>query len=268
MAKVKGGRRGRDPRAAAARAKASDRRIETLRSYYEAGRRALGFNPEGGRLAPAPIAELAVELGVEGDTIRKARDFARKYSGRELEALARLRDRRSGMPLTWCHVRELLAVPTDSKAVRSELQKLTAKEGWSVRELRSRVRSRVGGEKSSPGARSFARPSTPEDALRRLVELSESWLRYHRAVVDSAAGGPLERPADPPADGAGRERLDPQGTAREVLRKLARAAAAVAKRLREEADRDVEPGGVGSAKAAARVGRTSRIKGPPPAPGS
>lgn len=100
MAVIEGRRCRSDPRAAVARAKASDGRLETLRSYYEAGRRVLGFGLDGGRIDPIPIAELAAELGVERDTVRKARDFARKYTGREPEALVRLRDRKLGLPLT------------------------------------------------------------------------------------------------------------------------------------------------------------------------
>ncbi len=261
MTKVDGGRRKPESPVDAATTRVAEGRISILRSYYQLGERALGRGSGGGRLDPVPIAALAAEAGVQADTIRKAKDFARMYARPEMEALTRLRDRR-GLPLTWCHVRQLL--PLTHRAERCELQSRAAEEGWSVRELRARVQARLGGKQSS-GAKTFAKPKTSEDALRRLVELSESWLRYYEEVVDAADTGLLCRLSEMPSDGPGHERLDPEGTDEKTLRKLGRAAEKVAGRLRKTSapDRAATPDATLSpeikpTKAARRKGPRSR----------
>ncbi len=227
MTKVDGGGRQRESPVGATTARAAEGRISTLRSYYALGERALGRSPDTSRLEPVTIDTLAVEAGVKADAIRKARDFARMYTRPEMESLTQLRNGR-GLPLTWCHVRQLL--PLTHRAERTELQSRAAAEGWSVRELRVQVQARLGGKKSS-GAKTFAKPKTSEDALRRLIELSESWLRYYEEVVDVADTGLLVRLSEMPSDGPGREPLDPEGTAEKTLRELGRATGKVAGRL-------------------------------------
>ncbi len=209
-------------------------RIAIIRHYHALGMRALGKSDGAGKISPVPIEALAAEAGVKPDTIRKAQDFARIYSRREMEALTELRDPQ-GKPLTWCHVRQLL--PVTHRAERSDLQRRAAEEGWSVRELRARVQARLGG-KQSFGAKTFAKPGTPEDALRRLIELSESWLRYYEEVVDAGDTGLLARPSEMPSGEPGREPLDPKGTAEKTLRNLGRAAVRVAGRLSKATARD------------------------------
>ncbi len=234
MTKVDGGRRKPTGPIDPATAKVAEGRISILRSYYQLGERALGTGPGVSRLKPVPIDELAAEAGVKADTIRKARDFARLYTRREMEALTELRDPQ-GRPLTWCHVRQLL--PLTHRAERAELQSRAAAEGWSVRELRARVQARLGGKQSS-GAKSFAKPRSSEDALRRLVELSESWLHYFEEVVAAAGTGLLARLSEEPSDGPGGEPLDPEGEAAKTLRELGRAAGKVAGRLSQATARD------------------------------
>lgn len=162
-------------------------KIATLRKYYELGQRAGATAPDGSPKEPEPLKDLAAEAGVEDDTVRKAVTFARTYNAQELEELLALRDP-EGAPLNWTRVRALLQVR--DKAVRSELQRKAAEEGWSQRDLVAAVQDRRGG-KTSPGGRRFSVPESPQQIVERLTELSESWLRFYQDVGEE--GGLAEK---------------------------------------------------------------------------
>ncbi len=74
-------------------------------------------------------------------------------------------------------MQELISVET--LAGRARLQRLAAKEGWTVRQLKAEVQRLRGGPrggKRSEGGRKFALPEAPEERLGRLAELSQTWL--------------------------------------------------------------------------------------------
>ena len=113
-------------------------------------------------------------------TVCRARHFARVYkSEKDLEALLKLRTP-EGLPLGWSHVQELIAVK--DKAERARLQRLAATEEWTVRKLKAEVQ-RFNGGKRSEGGRKFARPGTPEEALRRLTDQGRMWVKLAKQIV-------------------------------------------------------------------------------------
>ena len=158
-----------------------------MRKYYNLGLRASSKNPDGTAKRSEPISDLAAEIGVQADTIRKALKFATTYTGEELEALLALRDPDS-QPPSWSMVRILLQI--QDKVERSERQRQAVEEGWSRPELQAAVQVRQGGKKS-PGGRRFAVPDSPQRVLKRLTELSESWLRFYADIGEE--GGLSEK---------------------------------------------------------------------------
>ncbi len=112
-----------DP-ATAARA---DRIIEEVRAWYRRGQQALGL--EGAQDVGQAMQTLSAEVGTTPATMRRARQFARVYTEKHLEALLKLRTPK-GLPLGWSHVQELISVK--APAERARLRKLAAKDGWTV----------------------------------------------------------------------------------------------------------------------------------------
>jgi len=167
-----------------ASAKAQEK-IATLRRYYELGRRASGTNLDSTTKKPEPIKDLAAEAGVGADTIRKALTFATTYNESDLSELLGIRDKRDE-PLGWYLVRALLQVKDETQ--RGHLQKQAALEGWSRDDLRDEINALQGSiRRERKSGRKFALARNPGQALRRLVQESESWLRYY-ANVGSEGG--------------------------------------------------------------------------------
>ena len=162
-------------------------KLATLQDYYELGRRASDTQPDGTAKSPEPFKGLAVEAGVQADTIRKALKFATTYTLGELEELLALRTP-AGEPLSWYLVRVLLQVK--DKAERSKIQTRAAEEGWSRPDLQMAVQAHQGGKKS-PGGRRFDVPTSPHQVLKRLTELSQSWLRFYEDIGED--GGLAEK---------------------------------------------------------------------------
>ena len=119
-----------------------------------------------------------LELGAS--TAAKAKDFARKYTDAEVEALFRLR-RPSGLPLHWGHIWFLLTLPCAAhadKRRRRELQQKAASDDWTApelyREIKRRVRSnrRWASEGRGVGGRKRkGEPGSPE-YIQSLVDLA------------------------------------------------------------------------------------------------
>ena len=65
----------------------SQEKIAILRKYYNLGLCASSKNPDGTAKRSEPISDLAAEIGVQADTVRKALKFATTYTGEELEAI-------------------------------------------------------------------------------------------------------------------------------------------------------------------------------------
>jgi hypothetical protein len=241
-------------------------RLATLRRYYELGRRASGKAADGSAKEPEPLKVLAAEAGVKyADTIRKALRFATTYSQAELEELLALRDP-DGEPLPWYFVRILLQVR--DKSVRAELQRRAAAEGWSRQDLWDEINARRGGiRRTSKGGRKFALPRNPQQALRRLVERCESWLRFYENMGGEGGLAYQARSASEASrSSAGLREL--VGQARSRLREVEEATRKVGDVLQklESKLKDSGAGGAKPTKAEAAEGGKAR-GGAPPRPG-
>lgn len=156
------------------------RRIEEdVRAWYRRGQQVTGLSGEGARDVGRGMQTLAIEAGTNPATLRRARQFARVYTEKQLDALLKLRTP-EGLPLGWSHVQELIAV--EDRASRAGLQRRAAGEGWTVRKLKAEVQ-KIHGGKRSKGGRKFATPGTPEDALRRLADVGRVWIRLTKETV-------------------------------------------------------------------------------------
>jgi len=152
---------------------------ENVRAWYRRGQQALGLLNVGAKEVGPVIKQLVAEAGTNPATLRRARQFARVYTEPQLDALLKIRTP-EGLPLGWSHVQELIAV--GDRAERMGLQRLAAKEGWTVRRLKAEVH-RLHGGKRSLGGRKFAPPGTPEDALRRLSDQGRMWGNLSKQTV-------------------------------------------------------------------------------------
>ncbi len=228
MAKAKPPRRDRNPSAT--------RAIATVTKYHRIGRMALAGHPKGTKPGGATNARLAEAEKVSTALVRQARIFARVYDTEErLNTLLALRDS-GGMPLTWAHVQQLFLV--EDEAVRTALQVRAADKGWSAKRLRREVlplvkdKRTVGAKRRNGGPR-FRKPDGPEDALRRLVELSRPWLKYYDDIVADGGQSILAKIAEAAPIGSDSEFLKQLGEAQDVLKRVERAARKAASRLQE-----------------------------------
>ncbi len=157
------------------------RRIEEdVRAWYRRGQQALGLSGERAKDVGQAMTRLSEEIGTNPMTLRSARQFAEVYEiEEEVEALLKLRTP-EGLPLGWSHVQELISIK--SKAERVRTQKVAAKEGWTVRKLKTEVQ-RLHGGKRSRGGRKFAPPGTPEEALRRLADQGRIWVNLSKQTI-------------------------------------------------------------------------------------
>jgi hypothetical protein len=146
------------------------------------------------------IESAAAKLGINPDTVRKARQFADPaagYSRAELNALCQLitkiqpgQDERYAV-FGRTHVIRLLSV---QKRWRTGLQATAIREGWSLAELQGQIAARYGNRRDGGRKR-----RVPTDALAltaQIEKLCENWRRWFslaaptkEATSDEAAGG-------------------------------------------------------------------------------
>lgn len=137
-------------------------RQELVQTYWEMGKRisreALTENASYG---DSILADLAEDLGVDEDTLRRSVEFYEVY---------KISAPRGGN-LTWSHYRELLALPEEA---RSFYEKGTQKEGWTRDELVSAIRrdAYLGKEKEGVKIREkkLKRPAEPTYVYKAVVE--------------------------------------------------------------------------------------------------
>ena len=144
--------------------------IDRVRRYHKLGHKA---NDQG-----SSSEKTAALHGVGISTARKAKDFARKYSESEVEALLRLR-RSTGLPLHWGHVWFLLTVPCPSsadKGSREKLQAEAAKKDWTATQLYRQIKRRFSRnrrwtfeDRGVGGRKHRGEPGSPE-FLQSLIE--------------------------------------------------------------------------------------------------
>jgi hypothetical protein len=176
-----------------------------------------------GRNAIGRICKL---LRWDDGLIRLALRFVRTFSPEDLDRLCAL-VLPTGEPLTWSHVRTLLAVNDPRR--RRELVERTAAEGWTCMEL-ARVVQRGEGEHVPEGR--GRPPRVPKDfdgAVAQQQESAERWDRLFSRVWGKQDRSLAAQAARLPAEEVTEERLH---QARELAARLRR----VADQAREQAE--------------------------------
>src|SRR5205085_8536613 len=115
-------------------------------------------------------------------TVRKAREFARKYSRAELQKFCALK-RRNGLPLHWGHVIFLLSMPCGTSAERArrqEFQKETANNSWTSPQMYATIKVRFPNKRQerpgSPAGRKRKPLGRPEEAVQMLKDRARELL--------------------------------------------------------------------------------------------
>lgn len=147
-----------------------------------------------------------MQVGMNADTVRKARTFANPttgYSTSELKTFcdairlnwSHFTDRNSAVGPT--HVILLLSVPK-SRGERARMQAKMLKDGWSTSELQSEIHKSFGRRRH--GGRKAVLGTSVEDLLVRLDQHRETWMRMHAELVQrDERGHPAGEKALPPA---------------------------------------------------------------------
>jgi hypothetical protein len=132
----------------------------------------------GSQSTSGMVQDFCEDEEISRSTAEKARLFVSCYTTKELQWMCNL-GVTSGEPLMPCHLHRLVTLP---KAERRKFTELTAKHGWSVRQLTAEITK--GRPKRSSGGMRPVRPQTVEDALPAIERLSSQWLRYAGMLED------------------------------------------------------------------------------------
>jgi len=84
-------------------------------------------------------------------------------------------------------VTKLLTIPADDKELRSTLQARAAADGWTARELEDRIKKHYEPVHDTRG-RPVNLPTSVDDALSKIRQRTEQWLRWHEALANSDDG--------------------------------------------------------------------------------
>ncbi len=155
---------------------------DELRAYYSRGQEIEDYVETKGKVSNK---ELKSRFNVSQQQLSKTRAFARCYTEKGLEALCSARTPKTGAPLHWAHVIQLLVV-SDNCKLRNSLQKKAIRDGWSVRRLQEEIR-KARGAKPESGGRPFkltTKDAAISDALRWSAEVE----RYLKALLEKADG--------------------------------------------------------------------------------
>jgi hypothetical protein len=135
------------------------------------------------------VLRIARTDGINDDSLRKARAFAREYDAAALDELCELR-RPNGLPLHWGYIPYLLVA--GSEARRKTLQRLAAKQGWTPSQLHAEIRRRRPNPVVRVG-RPVKKPGSRREALEQLVASARLWLKRRELMRTSLAA---RRPED------------------------------------------------------------------------
>jgi hypothetical protein len=213
----------------------------TLRRRYELGLEVLELYEDerknGGKLyGKNAIGRICKLLRWDDGVIRFALRFVRAFSREDLERLCAL-VLPTGEPLTWSHVRALLAVNDASR--RQDLLRRTAEEGWSCTELAQAIVRR---EDRPAGDKRGRPPRVPKDfdgAVAQQQESAEQWDRRYTRVWAKQEGSLVTQAANLPAEEVTEQRLRRARELAVQLRRVANQALAQAERA-EQVVRDFE----------------------------
>jgi hypothetical protein len=151
--------------------------IKKLREFHDIGHRSLKNLPENRGYGSSLAKAEAQELGMNEDTLRKARQFADLYPDDDLGELISL-CRQHEFALTTTYIIQFVRVPV--KHERCRLQEKVIAKHWKTTKLRRAITSRYGPRRA--GGR---RPAIPDDKtglLSQIEAMCDSWLRWHFAL--------------------------------------------------------------------------------------
>jgi hypothetical protein len=204
----------------------------TLRSRYELGLQVQELYEDerknGGKLyGKNAIGRICKLLYWEDGLLRWVLRFVQTYTREDLDHLCSLVLPR-GAPLSWSHVRGLIAVEDARK--RQELLYRTVAEGWTCTQLALAVKKL---EKSGSGDQRGRPPRVPEnfdDAVLQQQQVADQWDRQHSKVWASPTGSLLTHAAQIPPEEVTEEHLH-------QAQRLAHQLRQVAEQAREQAEK-------------------------------
>ena len=138
------------------------------------------------------------------------------------------------------------APPGTGRTITSLTPRSAADGGWSSAELVGAIRTEKadvpssGVKKRRGGGQKFRKPKDPREALRKLVELSRSWLKYYPDIGADGGQSILLRIADVGPGGQDAGFLEELRAAKDVLKEVERAARKAAGQL-QEAEGKLQP---------------------------
>jgi hypothetical protein len=174
----------------------------TLRSRYELGLQVLELYEDetrnGGKVyGRDAIGRICKLLRWDDGVIRLALRFVQTYTKEDLERLCG-QVLPKGEPLTWSHVRALLAVHDTTR--RQELLDRTVAEGWNCVELAREIKNLADGRERDGRGRPPRVPKDFDGAVAQQQQSAEQWDRrftkvwgkQERSLVTQAAKLPRE----------------------------------------------------------------------------
>lgn len=155
------------------------RMADKLYAHHRLGLEALGSDLSTGKFAAAH--------GMNENTMRKIKAFARHYTGDELAELCRLR-RPNGLPLQWGYIPYLLTI--SDKEERRRMQQRVIDNGWTAPQLARAVAK----EHRAPSGhgRPMKPPATPEAGLEQLMAEAQMWIRRCEVVMLKVEPGSMK----------------------------------------------------------------------------
>ena len=158
------------------------RAVKKLEQFYQLGRRVRKKdekNPRKQIHSPGVIVDMVEKVGMSGDYIHKARNFAATYTPEQFQELMELR-RPDGMPLGRRHIIMLMRIK--DKRRRNKYQRLAADKGWSINKIEAEV-SKLFGQPGGSGGRKPQGAVDVDDALMQIVKMTNHWGRWYDAYV-------------------------------------------------------------------------------------
>jgi hypothetical protein len=198
----------------------------TIRSRYELGLQVKELYEDekknSGKLyGKNAIGRICTILCWDDGLIRMALRFVQKYSQDDLEHLCSMQ-LQNGEPLTWSHVRCLIAV--DDSGRRKELLDKTVAEGWTCTELAQEIKSLSDHSESDGRGRPPRVPKDFDSAIAQQQQSSEEWNRRYDKVWNAQELSLEAQAAKLPLEEVTEERLYQARQLASQLRRVAKEA--------------------------------------------
>jgi hypothetical protein len=150
---------------------------QPLRRFYQLGRRASAKSK-------AQIKNIAVNVGLSEDYVRKSRLFEQRLTDAELRLLvATYREHDFQFP--WGHLRILVSVQNPRR--RHAYLTSAIRNRWSAKTLIAAVQLGEQRTRRKCVGRKQTKPQSVEEALLRLQRLLESWIDVYEQAFEGAA---------------------------------------------------------------------------------